>query len=80
MIQDRVRKEVDTALRENEEKLTVKLLQNLPYLDRCIKEALRLYPSKCQILLSLTEDMKLRTYLTYLSLYAFLNTYHAIYC
>lgn len=60
MIQDRVRNEVDTALRENGEKFTIKLLQDLPYLDRCIKEGLRLYPSVFLISRVTTEDVKLR--------------------
>ncbi|XP_024878116.1 cytochrome P450 4C1-like isoform X2 [Temnothorax curvispinosus] len=58
-IQDRVRNEVNTALQENEQKYTMKLLQNLPYLERCIKEALRLYPSVFFISRIPAEDVKL---------------------
>ncbi|TGZ32067.1 Cytochrome P450 4C1 [Temnothorax longispinosus] len=61
---DRVRNEVDTALQENEQKFTMKLLQDLPYLDRCIKEALRLYPSVFFISRIAGEDVKLRMHLT----------------
>ncbi|XP_011704916.1 PREDICTED: cytochrome P450 4C1-like [Wasmannia auropunctata] len=61
-IQDRVRNEIDTAIKENREKLTMKLLQQLPYLERCIKEGLRLYPSVYFISRFTAEDVKLRTY------------------
>ncbi|XP_029157492.1 cytochrome P450 4C1-like [Nylanderia fulva] len=37
-IQKRVRAEVDTVIQENGGKLTMKSLQNLLYLDRCLKE------------------------------------------
>ncbi|XP_071572411.1 cytochrome P450 4C1-like isoform X2 [Temnothorax nylanderi] len=62
-IQDRVRNEVDTALQEHGEKFTMKLLQDLPYLERCIKEALRLYPSVFFISRIPAEDVKLQSYL-----------------
>jgi len=45
MTQERVRAEVDTVMQENGGKLNMRSLQNLSYLDRCLKEALRLYPS-----------------------------------
>ncbi|XP_024873026.1 cytochrome P450 4C1-like [Temnothorax curvispinosus] len=62
-IQDRVRSEVDTVIQESGEKFTIKSLQNLPYLDRCIKEALRLYPSVFFISRVAAEDVKLQSYL-----------------
>ncbi|XP_018406593.1 PREDICTED: cytochrome P450 4C1-like, partial [Cyphomyrmex costatus] len=40
-IQDRVRKEVNAVIQESQGKLTMKSLQDLQYLERCIKEALR---------------------------------------
>ncbi|XP_025265751.1 cytochrome P450 4C1-like, partial [Camponotus floridanus] len=49
-IQEHVRAEVDTVMQENGGKLNMKSLQNLSYLDRCLKEALRLYPSASFIL------------------------------
>ncbi|XP_071570996.1 cytochrome P450 4C1-like isoform X2 [Temnothorax nylanderi] len=74
-IQDRVRNEVDTALQENEQKYTMKLLQDLPYLDRCIKEALRLYPSVYLISRIATEDVKLQSYLVPAGTFLHLNIY-----
>ncbi|KYM95340.1 Cytochrome P450 4C1 [Cyphomyrmex costatus] len=61
-IQDRVRNEIDTAMLENGEKCSMKLLQQLSYLDRCIKEALRLYPSGFIISRVSGEDVKLQSY------------------
>jgi len=55
-----VRIEVNTMIQENEGKLTMKSLQSLPYLDRCLKEALRLYPSVYFISRYAAEDVKLR--------------------
>jgi len=55
-----VRVEVNTIMEENGGKLTMKSLQNLSYLDRCLKEALRLYPSVFLILRNTAEDVKLR--------------------
>ncbi|XP_018393738.1 PREDICTED: uncharacterized protein LOC108772664 [Cyphomyrmex costatus] len=62
-IQDRVRNEIDSAMQENDEKISMKLLQQLPYLERCIKEALRLYPSAPFIIRVSGEDVKLQSYL-----------------
>jgi len=60
-------------MQENGEKLTMESLQKLSYLDRCIKEALRLYPSVYLTSRTTAEDVKLRKYLINFSLYAFLN-------
>ncbi|XP_029157493.1 cytochrome P450 4C1-like [Nylanderia fulva] len=61
-IQERVRAEVDTVMQENGGKLTMKSLQNLLYLDRCLKETLRLYPSVFFISRTAAEDVKLHSY------------------
>ncbi|XP_071647098.1 cytochrome P450 4C1-like [Temnothorax longispinosus] len=74
-IQDRVRNEVNTALQKNEQKFTMKLLQDLPYLDRCIKEALRLYPSVFAISRIAGEDVKLQSYLVPAGTFLLLNIY-----
>ncbi|XP_071582126.1 cytochrome P450 4C1-like isoform X1 [Temnothorax nylanderi] len=74
-IQDRVRNEIDSALQENGQKFTMKLLQNLPYLERCIKEALRLYPSVHVISRLPGEDVKLHSYLVPAGTYLHLNIY-----
>ncbi|XP_026829047.1 cytochrome P450 4C1-like isoform X2 [Ooceraea biroi] len=62
-IQDRVRNEVNAVMEENGGKLTMAASQNLTYLDRCLKEALRLYPSVFYILRKLTEDVMMQSYL-----------------
>ncbi|XP_071576174.1 cytochrome P450 4C1-like isoform X3 [Temnothorax nylanderi] len=74
-IQDRVRNEVDTALQKNGKKFTMKLLQDLPYLERCIKEALRLYPSIFVISRIPGEDVKLQSYLVPAGTLLLLNIY-----
>jgi len=61
LIQDRVRNEVNTVMQENGESFTIKSLRNLTYLERCIKEALRLYPPGFIISRITGEDVKLRT-------------------
>uniref|UniRef100_UPI003B63730A cytochrome P450 4C1-like n=1 Tax=Odontomachus brunneus TaxID=486640 RepID=UPI003B63730A len=61
-IQNRVREEVNTVMKECEGKLTMTSLQNLSYLDRCLKEALRLYPSVYFITRVTAEDVRLHDY------------------
>jgi len=60
MLQDRIRNEVGAIMQENGEKLTMQSLQKLSYLERCIKEALRLYPSVFFISRAPVKDIKLR--------------------
>ncbi|XP_036144300.1 cytochrome P450 4C1 [Monomorium pharaonis] len=62
-IQDCVRKEVDAIMQENQGKLTMKSLQDLHYLERCIKESLRLYPSIYFITRVTSEKIQLNSYL-----------------
>ncbi|XP_011065179.1 PREDICTED: cytochrome P450 4C1-like isoform X3 [Acromyrmex echinatior] len=62
-IQDRVRNEVDIAMQDNEDKLTMKFLNQLLYLERCIKEALRLHSVIFFISRICEEDVKLQSYL-----------------
>lgn len=72
MIQDRVRNEINSALQENEQKFTMKLLQDLSYLEMCIKESLRLYPSVYMISRVTEEDVKLRMHLINFLLYFYI--------
>ncbi|XP_039304259.1 cytochrome P450 4C1 isoform X4 [Solenopsis invicta] len=62
-IQDCVRKEVNAIMRESEGKLTMKSLQDMQYLERCIKEGLRLYPSVYFIMRVTSEETQLKSYL-----------------
>ncbi|XP_061938628.1 cytochrome P450 4C1-like [Apis cerana] len=61
-IQNRIRTEVKAVIDENGGKLNMSTLQNLPYLERCIKETLRLYPSVPLISRKLEGDVKLSNY------------------
>jgi len=63
LIQDRVRKEVDTVIQENGGLFCIKSLKKLKYLERCIKESMRLYPATPFISRVTCKDTKLRTYL-----------------
>ncbi|XP_024877802.1 cytochrome P450 4C1-like [Temnothorax curvispinosus] len=74
-IQDRVRNEVNTTFQENGKKFNKKLLDNLTYLDRCIKETLRLYPSVFLISRVAEEDVKLQSYLVPAGTTVVLNIY-----
>ncbi|XP_039304610.1 cytochrome P450 4C1 [Solenopsis invicta] len=62
-IQDCVRKEVNAIMQESEGKLTMKSLQDMQYLERCIKEGLRLYPSVYFISRITSEETQLKSYL-----------------
>ncbi|EFN73866.1 Cytochrome P450 4C1 [Camponotus floridanus] len=74
-IQERVRVEVNTVTQENGGKLTMKSLQNLSYLDRCLREALRLYPSVFLIFRDTAEDVKLHSYVVPAGTIIHLNIY-----
>ena len=65
-----MRIEVDTVMQENGGKFSMKALQSLSYLDRCLKESLRLYPSVYLLSRYAAEDVKLRELITaYIYLY-----------
>ncbi|KYN33648.1 Cytochrome P450 4C1 [Trachymyrmex septentrionalis] len=74
-IQNRVRDEICTAIEENGKKFTMNILQNLSYLDRCIKETLRLYPSVYFISRITSEDLKLNSYIIPAKTIVHLNIY-----
>ncbi|KAL6420526.1 hypothetical protein ACFW04_012015 [Cataglyphis niger] len=56
-VQECVRLEIDTVMQEDRGKLTMKSLQNLTYLDRCLKETLRLYTVAPFVIRRLEEDI-----------------------
>lgn len=62
LIQDRVRLEINSIYKQYGEKLTMSSLQQLLYLNRCLKETMRLYPIAPFIGRLTTEDVKLRAY------------------
>ncbi|XP_067213631.1 cytochrome P450 4C1-like isoform X2 [Linepithema humile] len=74
-VQERIRTEIDTAIQEHGKKYTMTLLQNLPYLDRCLKESLRLYPSVHLISRVAPEDIKLDSYIIPAGTFIHINIY-----
>ncbi|XP_026675535.1 cytochrome P450 4C1-like [Ceratina calcarata] len=62
-IQDRARIEVQKVMEASNGKLSMSDLQKLPYLEMCIKESLRLYPSVHFISRAPEEDVMLSNYL-----------------
>lgn len=62
-VQERIRKEVNTVMQQNDGKLTIPMIQEFSYLERCIKESLRLYPSVHTIARYIFNDMQLKNYL-----------------
>ncbi|XP_043676030.1 cytochrome P450 4C1-like isoform X1 [Vespula pensylvanica] len=61
-VQERIRDEVKPVMQENYN-LTISMLQEFPYLERCLKESLRLYPSVHLIFRHLMQDLQLKNYL-----------------
>ncbi|XP_070168059.1 cytochrome P450 4C1-like [Polyergus mexicanus] len=76
-VQERVRVEVDTVMRENGGKLTMTSLKNLSYLERCLKETLRLYPVASFILRNIEEDVKLHSYVVPAGTILYLDIFEA---
>lgn len=58
-VQERVYEELRTVFRTQNENITMEHLQNMKYLEQCVKETLRLAPSIPLIARVLTEDVKL---------------------
>ncbi|KAL2723978.1 cytochrome P450 4C1-like [Vespula squamosa] len=61
-VQERIRDEVKMFMEKNYD-LSIPILQECSYLERCLKEALRLYPSVHIIFRHLTQDLQLKNYL-----------------
>ncbi|XP_011701424.1 PREDICTED: cytochrome P450 4C1-like [Wasmannia auropunctata] len=61
--QECIRSEVNAIMQANGGKLTMSALNDMSYLERCLKESLRLYPSVPLISRVLSEDVKMRSYL-----------------
>lgn len=64
-IQERVVKEINTVILQPES-VNIDNLNSLKYLEQCIKETMRLYPSIPLIARKLSEDVKLGRYTFYL--------------
>ncbi|XP_077293104.1 cytochrome P450 CYP12A2-like isoform X2 [Arctopsyche grandis] len=60
--QDILRKEIMTLLPDNNSKLTADILNSLPYMKACIKEAARLYPVTAGTMRILTKGTVLKGY------------------
>ncbi|XP_011637638.1 cytochrome P450 4C1-like isoform X3 [Pogonomyrmex barbatus] len=74
-IQECVRKEVNAIMQANDGKLSMSALNNMSYLERCLKESLRLYPSVPYMMRVSSEDVKLQSYLVPSGTTLFLNIY-----
>ncbi|EZA52917.1 Cytochrome P450 4C1, partial [Ooceraea biroi] len=55
--------QVNALMDENGGILTMAALQNMTYLERCLKETIRLYPSVYFIFRKLTEDVMMQSYI-----------------
>ncbi|XP_014206462.1 cytochrome P450 4C1-like [Copidosoma floridanum] len=62
-VQTKARAEINEVFNKSSGKVKMEDLQQLQYLERCIKESLRLYPSVPFISRSITEDLHLKNYL-----------------
>ena len=60
-IQKRVHEELDDILGDADERTTLEEIPNLKYLERVIKEVLRLYPSAPVVSRCLVEDLQIGT-------------------
>ncbi|KAF7389255.1 hypothetical protein HZH66_010392 [Vespula vulgaris] len=74
-VQERIRNEVDTIMQQNDYELTISVLQEFSYLERCLKESLRLYPSVHSIFRHLTQDLQLKNYLLPAGSICYINIY-----
>ncbi|XP_033230131.1 cytochrome P450 4C1-like [Belonocnema kinseyi] len=61
-IQKHARNEVDEVLRESNGKMGMAEIQRFSYLERCIKEALRLYPSVPFVARTIRQDLQLKNF------------------
>ncbi|XP_015180017.1 PREDICTED: cytochrome P450 4C1-like isoform X3 [Polistes dominula] len=62
-VQENIRDEVKTIMQEDDNNITISSLKKLSYLERCLKESLRLYPSVHFISRQISHDMQLKHYL-----------------
>ncbi|XP_044010293.1 cytochrome P450 4C1-like [Aphidius gifuensis] len=62
-IQATAREEVNQVLMKTDGEMTMAAVQQLCYLERCVKETLRLCPSALFIARKITEDVQLKNYL-----------------
>ncbi|XP_039312577.1 cytochrome P450 4C1 isoform X1 [Solenopsis invicta] len=62
-VQECARNEISALMEANGGKLTMSMLNDMPYLERCLKESLRLYPSVPLISRVLTKDEQIQSYL-----------------
>ncbi|XP_047354945.1 cytochrome P450 4c3-like, partial [Vespa velutina] len=62
-VQGRIRNEVNMVMQQNDCKLIIPLLRKLSYLERCLKESLRLYLSVHFIVRYISRYLQLKNYL-----------------
>ncbi|XP_047355527.1 cytochrome P450 4C1-like isoform X6 [Vespa velutina] len=59
-VQERIRNEVNTVMQQSDCKLTIPILRKFSYLERCLKESLRLYPSVHFMARYISQDLQLK--------------------
>ncbi|KAL2714151.1 cytochrome P450 4C1-like isoform X2 [Vespula squamosa] len=62
-VQEGIRNEINRIMQQNDSNITMSMLNQFSYMERCIKESLRLYPSVPSISRYLLEDLQLDNYL-----------------
>ncbi|XP_046826695.1 cytochrome P450 4C1-like isoform X2 [Vespa crabro] len=75
-IQERIRNEIKAVMQENNCNLTMSMLNEFLFTERCIKESLRLYPTVPFISRYLTEDLQLDNYLVPAGVNCRVSIYH----
>ena len=58
-IQGKVHEEIDSIIHQKDDPITMNEIRSMKYLERCIKETLRLYPSIANIARHLTQNVEI---------------------
>ncbi|VDD92602.1 unnamed protein product [Enterobius vermicularis] len=75
--QNKIYEELNSVLGDEEREVTTDDVKNLVYLDRCIKENLRLYPQVVIVARRITEDIKIGEYTIPAGVTAYISPFSA---